>query len=295
MSEPLTEEPIETLSDWNAVLANGCCCEMPSCPQPIEECKSRFVLRYPSTSGDIANCEYPDDCTGGIFLPFGSGAVAVPERLYRQWSFEDVSHNRGTPDPEEFSCTENTYTYQSASLDQTIVLTDPITKAELITEALAELDGETYTTATECSAFIFLDWDEVFLGCGTIVSATLYYVSVRGIKVQFRVPVTHAGSYFKIIFDVIEEPDGWDDETPTVFRSWYAKDVEREWTGPGTGDQDDPSWFLGEPYEIPPPTTEESQKGIVRRIVNRRFYCYPNSPYGFKPQIYGEGVTLPDP
>jgi hypothetical protein len=111
---------------------------------------------------------------------------------------------------------------------------------------------------------------------------------VRKVRRQLIVPITHKGTYFKEIFDVIEEPEGWDDVT--IFRTFYAKDVEREWTGPGTGDQDDPSWLLGAHYDIPAPSTPG-----VRRIVNRRFWCYPNSPYGFKPQITGEGAEIVTP
>ena len=38
-----TTDPIETLEDWNAVLAGGCCCEMPGCPVPTKECESASV------------------------------------------------------------------------------------------------------------------------------------------------------------------------------------------------------------------------------------------------------------
>lgn len=40
MSNPYSTEDIETLAEWNAILDNGCCCVMPSCPVPTKECES---------------------------------------------------------------------------------------------------------------------------------------------------------------------------------------------------------------------------------------------------------------
>jgi hypothetical protein len=132
---------------------------------------------------------------------------------------------------------------------------------------------------------------------------------LRAAEVQWQVPTTHEGTYFKVWFDVLEEPDGWDatiddpdyeppedndppEPVPQVpkpgrpNRSWYAQDVVREWTGPGENGQDDPSWLIGDPYEIPPPDVPGT-----RRIVNIRFECY-RGPYGNLPQVVGEGVEL---
>jgi hypothetical protein len=107
---------------------------------------------------------------------------------------------------------------------------------------------------------------------------------------QFRVPTSHPGSYYKVTFDVIEEPDGWE-ESETELRSFYATDITRVWTtGPGSGAQDDPSWNLGEPYEIPPPSVPGR-----RRIVNIRYECYRSAKFGTKPQVMGESVELPAP
>jgi hypothetical protein len=46
MATQFTEDPIETLDDWNAVLSNGCCCTMPVCPLPTRECRSAFLDIY---------------------------------------------------------------------------------------------------------------------------------------------------------------------------------------------------------------------------------------------------------
>lgn len=132
-----------------------------------------------------------------------------------------------------------------------------------------------------------------------------------GTKTRYRwvIPDTFEGSYFKVTWDILEEPDGWDatiddpDYEPPVpndppepipqvpdpdapDRSFVSQDNTWEWAGPGTSDPD--SWKSSW-YEIDPPTVPGT-----RRVVNTRFECY-RSPYGNKPQVTGEGVTLPDP
>ena len=133
-------------------------------------------------------------------------------------------------------------------------------------------------------------------------------VNIRDVRYRWKIPHTWTGSYFKITWDVLTEPDGWDatiddpdyvppdplpDPPPPIpqvpkpgrpSRS-YVRDLTVEWIGPGTGDEDDPSWFTPWNDLNPPP-----EPG-TRRIVNIRFECY-HSPYGTKPQLTGEGVDL---
>lgn len=104
---------------------------------------------------------------------------------------------------------------------------------------------------------------------------------LQAVQVSWEVDDSHGGTVFHLLFDVLEEPVASDP-------SFIAEDVARDWIGPGTGLQNDPSWDIGTPYVIDPPAVPGE-----RRIVNRRFWCYPNSPYGYKPQVTGEGVELP--
>lgn len=55
------------------------------------------------------------------------------------------------------------------------------------------------------------------------------------------------------------------------------------WTGPGDPEVDLSWLFPGGWHELPTPATEGQN-----RIVNVQFYCYPDSPYGYAPQITGE-------
>lgn len=128
------------------------------------------------------------------------------------------------------------------------------------------------------------------------------------VRYRWKIPNTFTGSYFKITWDVLTEPEGWDatiddpdyeppdplpDPPPPVpqipkpgrpSRS-YVQDLTAVWTGPGTGGESDPSWFTEWNDLNPPP-----EPG-TRRVCNIRFECY-RGPYGSKPQLTGEGVDL---
>jgi hypothetical protein len=72
-----------------------------------------------------------------------------------------------------------------------------------------------------------------------------------------------------------------------------GQDEEDVWTGPGDPNDDDSWLFPGGWHEIDTPAAAGET-----RVVNVRFYCYPASPYGYKPQVTGEGYepfTVPDP
>jgi hypothetical protein len=105
-------------------------------------------------------------------------------------------------------------------------------------------------------------------------------------RIQFRVPVGHLGSFYEIAFDVVEEPEGWE-ESEEEARSFYERDVVKVWTGPGSGPQDDPSWNIGDAYLLPPPAVAGR-----RRIVNLRYSGMRGSKFGRKPQAFGPAVEL---
>jgi len=102
------------------------------------------------------------------------------------------------------------------------------------------------------------------------------------VRVRFRIPNTHLGSKFYITYDIGEVPDDGDP-------FYVSRDNVLEWTGPGTGDQDDPSW-LTEWVEIDPPDAPGE-----RRIVNIRYTCYSGTKFGVKPQVMGEALEIPEP
>jgi hypothetical protein len=114
------------------------------------------------------------------------------------------------------------------------------------------------------------------------------------------------GTYYKIMWDVLTEPDDWDatikDPNPPdpLPEDWdwaehqvpkpgrgtrtYVQDLTWEWTGPGDPENDD-SWVSDWYFLEPPPVNGN------RRIVNIRVTCY-RGPFGSKKQLTGEEVDL---
>jgi hypothetical protein len=111
----------------------------------------------------------------------------------------------------------------------------------------------------------------------------VYRIDLTKIRHRFRIPTTHTGSYFKITYDIADFPEDGDP-------SFISQDNVIEWTGPGTGVQNDPSWLAGDWIEIDPPEVPGE-----RRIVNIRYTCYAGTKFGSKPQVMGESLEIPPP
>lgn len=181
----------------------------------------------------------------------------------------------------------------------TLTLGDSTTESALFAAAAAELAAETWVSGT-CFSSASSNWPTIGEYDWTKTCEQLYLdpdwrkfppnfvAQLKAARFRWVVPDTFEGSYFKVTWDILEEPDGWDDPSPTVFRSFVATDQTWEWTGPG--DPEDPdSWKSGW-YEIDPPSVPGT-----RRVVNIRFECYRSTHFGNKPQVTGEAVELPDP
>ena len=171
----------------------------------------------------------------------------------------------------------------------TVSFLDPFDAVTLAAK-LAGMSFDDDANGTDCSAEMAEDGE-----CEGMM------VTARSSRARFKIPATWAdqvtgltvpftGTYFKITYDIIEEPTGWDDAEPTVFRSFFLEDqVLTPWIGPGTGAPDDPSWFT-DWITLDPPSVPG-----IRRIVNIRFVCRENWFVGVVPQTTGDAVELPDP
>lgn len=271
--------PIETNADWNAAL--GCCCGMPECPEPVLEAESIRAYYQPTP------------------VLFESGAY-YKAAVYTYYWYEDGGagpfHNPGTaPD---FIPYPDTLPYSNrgwglslgpcgeVDFDDTLEdILDAFLPADyLITSGGLDTPSDVWLAA-DFMADVRGNFDTFTfpLGCapGTIQVASVTGVPTDStsdspvltkVRYRWRIPTTHLGSYFKITWDILNEPVGWDDEgipleeRPVAFRE---RDLTVEWAGPGTGDEEDPSWLSGGWYELAVPDFEGE-----RRIVNIRFECY---------------------
>jgi hypothetical protein len=127
-----------------------------------------------------------------------------------------------------------------------------------------ELDGKEFGVDTNGESCISIH------GCATATKSRFRWV----------IPDTHAGTYFKITWDVVFFPTTGDPVAVSTDNTW-------EWTGPGDPEDED-TWKSGW-YEIPVPEEPGENRG-----VNIRFECYAG-PYGHLPQITGEAVEIPPP
>jgi hypothetical protein len=111
--------------------------------------------------------------------------------------------------------------------------------------------------------------------------------SARQARRRWIVDDEHTGTWFKVMWDILDEPAGWDADPPTAARSFFSVDNTWEWTRPaGTLDPED---YLSGWYFINPPDTPGT-----RRVVNGRAFHH-RGPYGSKPTLFGEQVTLDPP
>ncbi len=97
----------------------------------------------------------------------------------------------------------------------------------------------------------------------------------------FGVQDHHEGSYYRILVDIAEYPEGWDNEEEGApLPSIVTADIERIWAGPG--DPEDPdSWLLSPAIEIEPPTTPG-----IRKLVNGRCWGYRGTKTGILPRKF---------
>jgi len=208
---------------------------------------------------------------------------------------------QGCPGPHPNLGLEEWWDYRKWDRDA-LTLSDPVTKIDMRDEAITEMDADTWATGGCTSFYRFesgpfgvnprwptkqdtagdpVDWPACADSATQEVPVWCYTDKTR---FRFRVPNTHAGTWFLATWDLVFFPA--DGSTPEV----VAADQTDEWTGPGTGDQDDPSWeFPGGWHEIPLPTEEGET-----RVVNLRYACY-RGPYGYRPQTTGEGYDIPPP
>jgi hypothetical protein len=289
----MEEETIETLDDWNKRLAGDCCCTMPECPEPTKDCESIYS-------------EFHTDYDAGI----GGGLTNLKFGIYRSYTttlvYENCSESSTTTyatlidEPED--CTE------VEGPDADVSSTEPEPCEDTDENPKGEYKGIRYTGAVKYTPeawladvlpfqtkFTFTDPKcRIYpnLGCTSRLAintefGSAYYTAYFTLtRFRWKIPDRHEGSYFKITWDILNEPFGWNAEKSTGSRTYFLEDQTYEWSGAAGGGTD----RYSEWYVMPTPDFNGE-----RRVVNVRFECYRSENYGNKPQVTGEAVTLPDP
>lgn len=283
----------------------------------------------PPGSGETI-CSGGSDVVPGAFMvinhpawtPENNDCIAEPTYFVPANSKQTLVY--GSPEPVPGGCPSAWPYYDGAPVswanlwmsDDVTTLSDGISMDSLKGLVETDLAGEEWpevgTGHSACQSSYSMSWPKIeslYVGdpeawpacdsldfpdsLGVAASATL-----QKFRFRWEIPDTFTGSYFKITWDVLEEPDGWDATIPdpenpggppipdpaAPQRSFASVDNTWTWAGPGSPENAD-SWKSGW-YEIAPPTVPG-----VRKIVNIRFECY-RGPYGTRPQITGTAVEL---
>ena len=221
----------------------------PGDPRPVEPDEFYPPCAY-KTEGTTTKYEISVDGSDGWI----NSVVGVPDVF--------VTYSNTSPNP----------------ISPTITYEIPVTKEDV--------------TAALLGLFAAVDFDNCpskGSSCAAVGIEGDFQQSATKARFRWAIPTTWKGSHYKRTWDIIEEPDGWDDPSPTVFRSFVLpRDRTWEWTGPG--DPEDPDSWKSPWFEIEPPSVPGT-----RSVVNIRTECYRSTKFGNKPQVTGRAVELPDP
>lgn len=283
---------VETLDDYN--YQASCCCPQALCPIPEEDCRSVTATAY--AIGSYEGAPPPDNDPDPVYKTVRSDYAGGGWKTDTREPILDVFID-GARISDEPVFTHAEADPRTGAV--TISYVDPLTRADALTDALALLAAEVpaaldAATSGVCESSFA---DRVYIG---IEPAFYSILDSTYVRTRFRIPnefsydgissVPFTGTYLLITYDILEEPAGWDDPTPSVFRSFVSEDNVALWTSDGSApsDPDDAYWFT-DWIDLDPPTSNGT-----RRIVNKRLVCREDWGLGVLPQVWGEAVTLPD-
>jgi len=275
---------IETLEDWNGRLDDCGCCRMPACPEPELECESMsgagFLSGYGGTYGFNEDDAYLKTRysykAGGWILYTLSGAVRAD--LGNKDVMAEISVDVTTGG--DLTGGQTAITYE----EPVSVATARSTSYAAMLGAL-DFTNPQFSKGSYCQAYRIhqIPWH----GEGAYLSFAC--LLVQFVRYRWKIPTDFTGSHFKITWDEVFFPPGYDPENPNGPQpSPVNRDLTATWTGPGNP-QVATSWEASSWRALNP----LAQPGEIR-LVNIRFECY-RTPYGNKPQVTGEAVDLPDP
>lgn len=181
--------------------------------------------------------------------------------------------------------------------DKAYEISDPITRDELEAKTATEVTLAEWV-GSSCIAKYNTNWPTIGFFDWTVANSVLWanafyvgnqrralaYIRLIEARPRFKISYGHPGSYFKITYDILDEPIGWDDTiddpgyvppdplpvpAPPIpqiprpgrpLRTFLSEDNVVEWTGPGTPV---PALLDPTPDEGDPPTPEEIAANAV--------------------------------
>jgi hypothetical protein len=263
---------------------------MPLCPTPIINCETIYSEFH---------TDYDGYASGGLTnLPLGVYSSYVYETVYENCTESSTVTYTTLIDEPESPCGEE-------GPDAVFEATEPTPCPQFGENPRGAFLGNRYTSAVQYTPEMWLADVLPFQagitfadpnctvyqnsGCfsqlliNTKFGGFYYTADFALTRLRLKIPDGHLGTYFKITWDILNEPTGFDASPPTATRSYFSEDQTYEWTGSAGGGVDRYSDW----YEIPTPDFNGQ-----RRVVNVRYECYRLTNYGNKPQVTGEQVDL---
>jgi hypothetical protein len=276
-----SEEPPETLEDWNTILGQ-CCCAMPECPVPTRECKSDVAGYYANSLDYFGGEHYLTLTQIYDYYPAGGGPLVEDETVtttIRIWGLAAGPCGETNPPPDS---------HIGTPLEGNLGITgiEFVSRADVFNlgtwQSAVLADYATHpwdadcALGSQCYSSMSGDWETGY-GSNTLFRRSAF---------KWVIPsdwglISPPGTYFKITWDVAFFPTTGDPTAVSTDNTW-------EWTGPGDPEDED-SW-KSDWYEIPVPDEPGEN-----RVVNIRFECYRSTAFGNKPQVTGEAVEIPPP
>lgn len=268
MSNPYGPK-LETMEDWNEAL--GCCCPIRRPPEPsVEYERVRVRVFFPGVIAD-----------GNTFYLSRNVDYSESGYLHETWTQSWTAFVVGT-EPRLFLA--------EAEINNDI--SEPFEGRAVITfSGPVDFDADLVAGRQAVVDYVQAGWASIELteptdGAVDFSRYELSYFLLRPrasfnlVRFRWQVPATwedqvtgffvpFTGTYFKITWDELYEPEGWNNEAiPEAERPvrFSRKDLTEEWEGPGSGDQDDPSWKFQDWHEL-----ELPEEPGERRIINIRY------------------------
>ena len=314
---------IETLGDWNGINTGCGCCPMPEAPGParLSECKSitrgicgeyitvlaapweippcpfigrkyrakkrTITITRTEVGGDPATVTWSETTTvawgynGAGICTFDWNTVTEGDTIPGTpvWA-DEVDRTQGG----DYFYNLHVYGTDPDESGNTFDMVDRIEYLEGVTgfteylhaDVLAALEGEDWEECSSDASYTVIQSTNPEDCFDPVVPVV---VSGKISRYRWKIPHTHAGPYFKITWDVATEVE----EGASTLES----DLTWQFSGPGTGDEYDPSW-LSDWYELALPDDPAE-----RKVVNIRYEGIRSSRMGMKPQLMGDPYVLP--
>jgi len=270
----MADDTIETLDDWNRLIAACGCCPMPSCPVPLKECQSL------KGEGYHAGYQYVNDYYLATRWDYADGGWLLYTLSGGVWA--SLGGKKVTPD-----------------------VTTSITHSGVLRGGGNHSYVNQYTNAACCAdayaaMLAALNWNDNQMRKEAYCAAVAWRlkvpstnewqnnpINVTFVRYRWRIPDSFEGKWFKITWDEVFFPEDYDENNPDSPQpSAVNRDLTVEWTGPGDPTKTD-SWIVGDWHVMnPPPENGET------RVVNVRYQCYRSPNFGNKPQVTGESFDL---